>query len=80
MTTLARGDATTYNAIELEWTLLATDAETGNSPVTSYILQWDAGTSGVTWSYKVGYTSDYTSDSYTVTSGVTAGESYQFKL
>jgi len=35
---------------------------------------------GVTWSYKVGYTSDYLSDTYTLTSGISAGLSYKFKI
>lgn len=46
----------------------------------SYQLQWDSGTAGVTYVYKVGVSSYYTDTSYTITSGITGGSSYRFKI
>ena len=43
-------------------------------------LQWDSGTSGVTWTDVVGLTPAYTSTSIILTTGITAGTTYRFKV
>lgn len=52
----------------------------GGSSITSYNLQWDAGTNGATWTSLVGEASDFTGTSFTVSSGVSGGNTYQFKV
>jgi hypothetical protein len=59
---------------------MASTAETGDSTVTNYELQWDDNTGGVTWTSLTGSSSDYTGTSFTVTSGVTSGLDYQFQV
>lgn len=43
-----RGSGTTESQIEVIWLPLTGD-NTGDSPITSYNLQWDAGTNGAQW-------------------------------
>jgi hypothetical protein len=64
----------------IEWTAITLDADTGASPITSYNLYWDAGTSGVTWTSLKGEATENTSLTYTVSSGLTSGTDYQFQL
>ncbi len=44
------------------------------------MLQSDGGTSGTTWSDLLGVTSPFTSTSTTVSTGITAGTTYQFRV
>lgn len=74
----ARGSATSTTQIEVDWSLLV-DPSNGGSEVTSYQLVWDAGT-GSTTSSLVGLLSPYTQASYVVTTGVTLGSTYRFKV
>lgn len=53
--------------------MLTTAAETGDSTITSYQLRWDAGDGLTPDTILVGATSDYTSDSFTVSSTITPG-------
>ena len=72
-----RGSSSTLTQIEVTWTALSSSAETGNSAITSYHLEWDSGTNGATFTTLTGATSPYyTSTSYTVTSSLTAGNDY----
>ncbi len=73
-----RGEATTVNQIELNWQAL-TGVDTGNSPVTSYNLVWDAGLGDCTLNL-VGFSIPYTGLSYVVTQGLSPDTTYCFKL
>ena len=46
--------------------------------MTSYLLEWDAGTNN--WQDRVGRTSSYLLTSFTITTGVSAGGSYAFRV
>jgi hypothetical protein len=63
--------STTSSTLTIIWDPLTTIYETGNSAITSYSLEWDANTNGVTWSDLVGFSSDDTSTLYSITSGLT---------
>jgi large repetitive protein len=63
----------------VDWTSLAVSAA-GYSVATSYNLYWDAGSSGASFVSLVGETSDSLATTFTVTTGVTEGGSYQFKV
>lgn len=49
MATPTSGSSTDDTQIEINWSALTTDAQKGGSTITSYILEWDAGTNGVTY-------------------------------
>lgn len=75
-------DATGTNEtqITVQMTAIAdTDsAKNGGSPITSYSLEWDWGTSGAGYIAVTGYASDSLQLVYTAT-GLTAGAAYQFR-
>jgi len=58
---------------------LTLDADTGGSPILSYHLQWNAG-SLTDWYDLQGYAVETTSTTFTVTTGVVAGTTYDFKV
>lgn len=60
----------------ITWTALS-GTDTGSDPITSYLVYWDAGTSGSTWALL--YTDTTPALTYTITSGITPGSTYQFK-
>ena len=65
--------------IKLDWPQLQGDG-TGQSPITSYNLQWDASTNGLTWTDLKGEEGSLdTSTTFTQT-GLTGGQLYQFRL
>lgn len=70
------GAATTMSQIEVEWVALTTAEETGASPITSYVLEWDQASGGGVWANLVGEGSAYTATSHTQTTDVTAGLTY----
>lgn len=81
MTAVTRGDDTSTTQIQADWTALSTTAETGDSTILSYELQWDAGTTGSTFTTIVGGSASYyTGTTFTVSSGVSAGTDYQFQV
>lgn len=75
-----RGSTSSETLIEVTWNPLIAIADTGNSAILSYGLQWDSGTSGASWINLVGYSSDYLLTSFTISSGVAPGTTYRFKL
>src|SRR5690242_3797157 len=79
MSSPTSGSSTSTTVIEVGWTAL-TSPNNGDSSITSYNLQWDAGTSGTTWTDLIGNSPSSTALSYSVTTGITAGSSYQFKV
>lgn len=59
------------------------DPENGGSPITSYFLEWDAGSNGLNWEPLVGFSPASTALSYEVTGGMpglTAGMEYRFRV
>ncbi len=79
MSSPTRGSTTSTTQIEVDWTTLTTSTLTGGSSIISYNLKWNAG-SGSTFYDLVGYTSYYTGSSFTITTSLTAGTSYDFKV
>ena len=80
MSAPARGATTSETQIEVTWTAITSAPANGGSSVTSYNLQWDAGSGGATWSNVVGYSPAYTGTSIVLTSSITAGATYQFQV
>jgi hypothetical protein len=76
MSTPTRGAASGTTQIEVDWLALSSAPSNGGSTITSYNLQWDAGTSGSTWSNLNGYSPSSLSLSYIVTTGLASGNSY----
>jgi len=54
--------------------------DNGDSDVISYELVWDEGSLGATWTSLVGLVTRSTDLEYTVGTGITTGDTYQFKL
>lgn len=80
MTTLPRrGSDSSSSQIQVEWDALVSP-NNGDSTILSYNLQWDAGTSGVTWTDLIGHTTAYTSLSYTISTGIVPGNFYSFRV
>jgi hypothetical protein len=79
----SEGSLTSEYQIEVEWSALTTTAETGDSAILSYNLQWHAGaadTEGAVWESLAGDLSEYPGTSYIVTSGIVEGATYSFRL
>jgi hypothetical protein len=66
---------TNTQEIFVTWESIAAP-EDGNSAVTSYSLEYDAGTNGQSFQALVGYLSDYLGQSYSVTEHITRGEPF----
>jgi len=66
------------NQSQISITIAAT-SDNGGSPITSYSLEWDAGTAGVSYTSLIGESSDNLDLIYNST-GVTAGGSYMFRV
>ena len=83
------GAGTDAGQIEVEWdavvltreppSQVANVVETGNSEITSYVIQWDEGSGETTWTTLAGVASEFTGQSYTFTAGVTQGVTYAFR-
>lgn len=75
-----RGDLTTENQIEVKWTPLSSLTDMGGSVVTSYWLEWDAGSSEANWYDLTGLTQDYSNTSFIKTTGISPGSPYAFRV
>jgi hypothetical protein len=75
-----RGSGTTPSLLQLEWTPPATDATRGGATITSYNIQWDAGTGGLEWYHLLGQSSDSLDETLDITTGVTGGLWYQARV
>lgn len=64
--------------MQVDWSALAFPND-GDSSILSYNLVWDAG-SGTTNQNLVGLASNYLSTTYSITSGITSGTTYSFKV
>jgi len=80
MSSLARGSETSTVQIEVDWTALTLDSETGGSDITTYWLQYDKGTNEVTWYTLAGETTDYDQTSFIVDSLIVGGTVYKFRI
>lgn len=67
-----RGDQTSYNQVHIKWDALVGD-ETGGSQITSYYLQWDAGTASASWVDLSGLTSPHLLTFFIVDTDITPG-------
>jgi hypothetical protein len=72
--TPTEGSQTSEAQVEVQWAALTTSAETGDSPITSYNLEYHVGSTDptATWLDLAGEASEYTSTSYILTTGVVA--------
>jgi hypothetical protein len=77
-----RGPSTSSSQIETDWAALTAASDIGGATasILTYDLQWDAGNGGTPSVDLVGVSPYTTSTSFTVTSGVTGGGSYQFRV
>jgi hypothetical protein len=73
------GPLTDEYFIDVSWTPLVSPAN-GDSPITSYNLQYDNGTSGFVWYSLVGLAPDNAALQYRVSTGVVPGRTYWFKV
>ena len=80
MTQPVRASRTTTSLLHLDWTAMSTEAAKGGSAITSYNVQWDAGTAGVTWTHLQGHGTASLATEVEITSGVTGGAAYQVRL
>jgi hypothetical protein len=75
----------TLSQIDVYWDTLNSTGTPNNglSAITSYFLEWDAGTNGVTWSEIVGNSPSSLVNVYSVTggsTGLTVGALYGFRV
>jgi hypothetical protein len=75
-----RDASSSDSQIVLTWSALSTDDHTGGSSILSHGLEWDAGTAGATWTELAGFTVRTLATTFTVSSGLTAGAGYLFRL
>ncbi len=64
----------------MTWTNLDLSSQNGGSAITSYNLEWDAGTNKGTWTSLEGLSSSYTGLFFIKTTGVVQGTRYYFRL
>jgi hypothetical protein len=79
MTAPTSGLNTNEQQIEVDWTAL-TGSATGGATITSYNLQYDSGSNGVSWSDVVGAIPTFTGLSTVLSSQIAPGVTYQFKV
>ena len=58
---------------------MTTSAETGGATILSYNAQWDQGTGGA-YENLVGYLSDFSTTTFTLTSGISPGTTFKFRV
>lgn len=73
---------TSDEQIVVSWSALTTDAERGgpSTSVTSYNLQWDNGSGGVSWEALVGISPPSLQTTHTQTAGIVPGRLYQLRV
>ena len=72
-------EVSSLTQIKLDWPQLLGD-NTGGSPITSYNLQWDANTNGVTWGDLKGEEDNLDTTATFTKDGLTPGQLYQFRI
>ncbi|CDW74138.1 pa14 multi-domain protein [Stylonychia lemnae] len=79
MTIPQRDSSTSTSQIVVNWQTISSP-DNGDSDVTSYNLQWDAGSDGLSWFSLQGLSPSSILSTYTVTSGIIIGSKYKFRL
>jgi len=74
----ARDTSTSESQVHVSWTGLSSP-NNGGSAILSYNLEWNGG-SGSTYTSLVGYSPASTALSLLITSSITAGTTYSFRL
>lgn len=74
-----RDSASSTTELVVDWVAL-TSPLNGDSAIYTYNLQWDSGTNGATFTSVHGLSPYSTVTTYTRTTGVVAGQSYQFRI
>ena len=64
----------------VDWASVLSSPANGGSAITAYALYWDSGSGGATFTNLVGSDGTYSLTTYTVTSGIVQGSSYEFKV
>lgn len=77
MSPCVRGSDTSESLLHVTW---SAPTITGGASILSYHLQWDKGTSGSIWYDLIGLSPASTALFLKVTTGVTAGQSYYFRV
>lgn len=75
---ITRGYSTNEQNLFVQWSPLIAPADTGDSVILSYNLQYDQGSNN--WIDVVGYSSYYSTNSVILTDGITAGVTYYFRI
>jgi len=75
-----RDPTSSDSQIVLTWSTLTAEEDTGGAAILSYGLEWDAGTAGASWSALAGFTVRSLTPTFTVSTGLTPGHGYQFRL
>ena len=75
-----RASQTTTSQIQVSWTPLTASTDIRALSILSYDLQWDAGTSGATWTDLVGFGTESTQTSFIAVTNITPGSLYQFQV
>lgn len=73
-----RDESTSTTQLVINYSVLTNDL-TGGSTIESLHLQWDKGSSGLTWQTLIGEAPYSTSESYTITGNLVAGRVYKFR-
>jgi len=71
--------STSHSAVAISWSAVSAP-QNGDSAILSYIVYWDAGAGTGSFTELVGETSQSTATTYTITTGIVTGTSYQFKI
>lgn len=74
-----RGSATSTTELVVNWVALSSP-QNGDSTIYTYNLEWDAGTAGVTFTSIHGFAPYSLVTTYTRSTDVVAGQSYQFRV
>ena len=75
MSSPQRGSNTSTQLIEVNWQTI-TSPQNGLAEVTSYSLEWDAGSAGETWVPEIGYLSNSLDLTYSVSDNIVPGNEY----
>ena len=79
VTAPTRGSSTGPAQLEVNWSSLTTPND-GGSPVLSYHLQYDSGTSATSWTDVIGLSPDSLLLTFTVSSNIDSGTLYGFRV
>jgi hypothetical protein len=74
------GPSSTESQVELAWAALTTATETGGASILSYNAQWDQGVGTEIYVDLVGYVSDFSETGFNITSGISPGAVFKFRV